>query len=219
MFGFLKKKPIKAKRKTNNLMVSVIMPVYLGEYDGCANERNTRFKQAVDSFINQKYENKQLVIISDGCDIAELIVNDYYRLPSIVFKKIDKQPLFSGNVRAEGVQLAEGDVICYLDSDDILGENHLSVIANAFTNEELDWVYYNDLIYQPKQPIVRDVQLVLGSVGTSAIAHRKDCTASWKGCDNYNHDWLFIKRLIELNPNYQKIVAAEYLVCHIPNIL
>lgn len=222
MFNLFKKKPIptvKDKRNTTDLKISVVMPVYLGEYDGCANNREERFKLAVTSFLNRKYDNCELIIISDGCDIAENICKKFSLSNGIVFEKIDKQPLFSGNVRAKGVEMATGDVICYLDSDDLLGENHLTTIANAFTDEKLDWVYYNDMVYQPTKPISRNVELVLGSVGTSAIAHRKDCIATWKGCDNYNHDWLFIQQLIKHNPNYKKIYGAEYLVCHIPNIL
>lgn len=219
MFKFLKKKTPNPTRKTTDLKISVVMPVYLGYYEGCADGREGRFRLAIRSFFNQKHENKQLIIVSDGCDIAEKIVDEEFCEPSIIFKKIEKQPLFSGNVRAEGIKLASGDVICYLDSDDVLGENHLTAIANGFDDEKLDWVYYNDLIFQPNKPMVRDVQLVLGLAGTSSIAHRADCAATWSGCNNYNHDWLFIKRLIALNPNYKKIFGAEYLVCHIPKVL
>jgi glycosyltransferase involved in cell wall biosynthesis len=43
--------------------VSVIMPVYLGEYDGCASDRETKFKRAINSVIQSSYKNLELVII------------------------------------------------------------------------------------------------------------------------------------------------------------
>lgn len=218
MFGFFKTKKNKiVERNTTNLKISVVMPVYLGEYEGCADNRIERFKSAVISFVNQSYKNSELIIISDGCNIAEMIYNDCLVYDNIVFKKIPKQSLFSGNVRAEGVKIASGDIIGYLDSDDNIGKHHLQTIVDNFTTKPaLDWVYYNDIIAIPKYPITtREVHLALGFIGTSTIAHRKDCEVSWIGCDNYNHDWLFIQKLIAYSNSYIKIYGATYYVNHI----
>lgn len=221
MFNFLKTKKTKVlERKTTDLKISVVMPVYLGEYEGCADNREERFKSAVMSFLANTYPNKELIIVSDGCDIAEKIYNACLVYDNIVFKKIPKQPLFSGNVRAEGVKLATGELICYLDSDDNIGKFHLQTIVNNFTTKPaLDWVYYNDIIYKPnQQPITRETHLVLGFVGTSAIAHRSDCNVSWQCCDNYNHDWLFIQKLMAYSNSYIKIFGATYYVCHLKGV-
>jgi glycosyltransferase involved in cell wall biosynthesis len=219
MLEFLRRKK-KVTRKSKDLMISVVMPVFLGEYEGCASDREEKFKRAVMSFVMQTYKNKELIIISDGCDIAEKIYKDCLIYPNILFKKIKKQPLFSGNVRTQGITEAKGDIICYLDSDDMLGASHLQTIANAFTSDSsLDWVYYNDLLLPPSNmPSVRDVNLFEGSIGTSAIAHWKLLPyGNWKGCDGYGHDWMFIERLMKRNSNYKKIMGTEYYVCHLAN--
>jgi glycosyltransferase involved in cell wall biosynthesis len=222
MFGLFKKKKVeKVARKSKDLKVSVIMPIFLGEYEGCAKDREKKFERAVISFTVQNYKNKELIIISDGCDIAEEIYNKSLVYKDVHFYKIEKQPLFSGNVRNEGIKKATGDIICYLDSDDALGITHLQTIANAFEREnELDWVYYNDLLLPPYQNAsVRDVNVFEGSIGTSSIAHWRTLPyGNWKDCDGYGHDWVFIKRMLEHNPNYKKIMGAEYYVCHLPNI-
>lgn len=220
MFGIFGKKVQPLERKTDNFKISVIMPVFLGDYDGCADNREEKFKSAVISFTRQSYKNCELIIISDGCDGAEKIYNGALVYDNIIFKKIDKQLLFSGNVRAEGLKLATGDIICYLDSDDMFGVNHLKSIATEFKyHSKFDWVYYNDLIIQPNQePINRPVEVIEGSIGTSSICHRKECKATWKGCDGYGHDWSFITQLINQHPSHGKIYGAEYFVCHIPNI-
>lgn len=222
MFGWFKKDKVKVNLVHNNTnpKISVVMPVYLGKYEGCATDRVNKFKSAVMSFIHQSYNNKELIIVSDGCEETTKIVKELFVYDNIFLVSIPKQPLFSGNVRAEGVNNSNGDIICYLDSDDMIGTHHLQTIAQAFENiPELEWVYYNDLILmQNKTPMPRNVELEKGLAGTSCVAHRKYCEASWLNCDNYNHDWLFIEQLIKNNSCRTKIYGAEYYVCHIPNL-
>jgi len=216
MFNFLKNKVLdRTKRKTTDIKVSVIMPVYLGNYEGAADNRVERFKSAVVTFAVQSYKNCELIIISDGCDIAESIYKDCLVYDNIIFKKIKKQPLFSGNVRAEGMKLATGDIICYLDSDDMIGCNHLQTIVSGFSLIDVDYVYYNDVIrVNNQEPIKRSVRLEHGSVGTSTIAHRNDLDCSWVCCNGYGHDWTFINQMLTKYIG-KKIYGAEYLVCHI----
>jgi len=221
MFSFLKKK--KKKVRPSEPKISVIMPVYLGEYKGCATDREQKFKDAIGSFIVQKYKKRELIIVSDGCDIAEDIYYNNFCYDNIKFFKIPKQDTFSGNVRDFGLQKAEGDLICYLDSDDLLGSNHLTVLANGI-KPEIDFVYYNDVILIKDEinfpsSIPRTVNLEHGSIGTSTIAHWKDLNRSWKGLDGYGHDWLFIKSMIHDKLKSKKINGAEYYVTHIPNII
>ena len=55
---------------------SVIMASYLGNYPGCANNREAKFIRSVKSFLNQSYDNKELIIVSDGCEITTLGKNE-----------------------------------------------------------------------------------------------------------------------------------------------
>ena len=132
-----------------HLKVSVIMPSFLGEYENSATDKERKFIRAVNSFLMQQYKNKELIIISDGCEITNKIyennIDDWSALvkkESLILKRIAKQDLFSGNVRDAGLQLATGKAICYLDTDDFFGPSHLSAIANAFTHNDLQWCYF-----------------------------------------------------------------------------
>lgn len=197
------------------------MPSYLGEYEGAASDRETKFLRAVRSFVNQTYQDKELIIVSDGCEITrELLTNNMSEWGSCVdLVCIDKQPLFSGNVRATGVEIASGEIICYLDTDDFLGLNHLQVIANNMRVH--DWVYFDEYLNQGtvKPPAVKSVELLKDSAGTSSIAHLKENAPSWHGCDGYGHDWIFIDRLMNWSKNYKKMYGASYQICHIPRLL
>ena len=60
------------------MKVSVIMPVYLGEYEGCATNREDKFIRAVNSFLQNNLSDSELIIVSDDCLITKNIVNDKF---------------------------------------------------------------------------------------------------------------------------------------------
>ena len=68
------------------MKISVIMPSFLSQYDGCAKNREQKFIRAVDSFIAQTYNDKELVIVADGClKTKNLYEQLYSKNPDIKF--------------------------------------------------------------------------------------------------------------------------------------
>ena len=213
--------------------MSVVMPSYLGDYEGAAGDRREKLIRAINSYNMQSHLNRELIIVSDGCDETVDVAKQFNVNGDIKVIKLPKQPRFSGKLRDEGVKAATGEVICYLDSDDTIGVNHLKTIEDKFYhNDDLQWVYYNDFIFvgAGRPSLMKDVQLEHGSIGTSSIAHRKEIYGkaknlfgrsriTWKGCDGYGHDWTFIQRLMAHDLNHEKIYGCEYIICHIPDKL
>jgi glycosyltransferase involved in cell wall biosynthesis len=200
--------------------ITVLMASFLGNYPNCADDREQKFQRAVNSFLEQSHRNAELIIVSDGCDRTDMLYDVYYKYyPHIRHFRIEKQPLFSGNVRQRGLEEATGKIVTFLDSDDMLGRTHLANINSAFPDKDYDWVYYNDFIYDGVNQIPKIVSLEKGSIGTSSIAHLtclRDKGLSWAGCDGYTHDWKYVERLIKFN-RYKKIYGCSYYICHIPN--
>ncbi len=204
------------------VVLSVIMPSFLGEYEGCASDRENKFIRSVHSFLENSLYDKELIIIGDNCEITESVLNDYFKhelnIGRIKFHQFkNKQKLFSGSLRSKGIELASGEYICYLDTDDILGKNHLSSIYNQVKTENLDWAYFNDFINSDAGLITKKVELKKDSIGTSSIIHRKDKKINWDNCDGYGHDYQFIERLIKWSSKKDKIYGGTYIICHIPN--
>lgn len=202
--------------------LSVVMPSYLGEYEGCASDRENKFIRSVHSFLENSLYDKELIVIGDKCEITECILNEYFKhefnIGRIKFYQFsNKQKLFSGSLRSKGIELASGEYICYLDTDDILGKNHLSSIYNQVKTENLDWAYFNDFINSDAGLITKKVELKKDSIGTSSIIHRKDKKINWDKCDGYGHDYQFIERLIKWSNKKDKIYGGTYIICHIPN--
>jgi glycosyltransferase involved in cell wall biosynthesis len=224
-------KIISQKIKNRNMSdnrISVICASFLGEYDGSADNREQKFRRAVDSFVKQSHREKELIIVSDGCEKTNFIYDSIYsKHPEIKLVKLSKQILFSGNVRQAGLEKATGRITCYLDVDDFLGYNHLANISTCFgEKDDWDWVYYNDYIWKGEKEnpnyIPKLVSLDHGSIGTSSIAHLTSLAKkglSWKGCDGYGHDFAFVQRLMKGFKRYKKIHGCAYYICHIPNLL
>ena len=104
------------------------MQSYLSEYKGSREDPVEKFNRSVESFLMQDHDDKELIIVSDGCEIT----NNTYELEWSMFDNIkliktDKEPnRWVGSKRNYGIEAADGEWITYLDSDDIIIETRLS---------------------------------------------------------------------------------------------
>ena len=208
------------------MRISVIMPVYLEPYevDGrkSASDPEFKFMRAVQSFIEQSFQDAELIIIADGCLKAEAIYKKYFSFEvNIRFKRIEKQSQrYAGKVRQTGIEMAQGEIIIYLDHDDFIGKNHLKIISENFDTDKYGWVYYNDYLIvallKGKDEITfianeRPVSPQLFYIGTSMISHKRNLNVIWP--DGYTHDWRMIESCLLPHLGI-KIPTAEYYVCH-----
>ena len=201
------------------------MASYLGDYSGRSSNPDKKFIRAVKSFLGQTYENCELIIVADGCDKTEKIYNENFKdIEKIKFIKIDKQPVYGAEIRNAGIELADGEIISYLDNDDVIGKKHLELIISEW-DDEIDMMYYDDyLVMSPdfKKLHQRIVETRYGSIGTSSITHRNFNDEKFKQVKNnlkwgtgYGHDFLFLSNLIVNGFMFKKLSKpSQYLVCH-----
>jgi glycosyltransferase involved in cell wall biosynthesis len=196
-------------------MISIIMPSYMGEYPYAAKNRVAKFHRAVSSVLNQSSDDWQLVIISDGCEVTFKEANQY-KSDKVLVSYIEKQPTLSGEPRNEGIKIATGEYICYLDTDDYFGQNHIATLSNAI--QDYDWMWFDDFIYNKQagnfQKRICDINIRFRH-GTSNICHRRSIPVRWTS--GYEHDADVVNQLKRHSLNYAKAEAGEYCVCHIPN--
>lgn len=202
-------------------MISVVLPSYLDEFQRSATNRANKLIRAIESVKSQTYDNWNLIIISDGCQKTIDIYNEFYIDHEKIFCiSIPKQKMFSGFVRQTGVDVAKefkSDITCYLDSDDVFGNEHLQNIINQFQG---NWVYWNDLHWNRKQKVwyERDSRLIWGDIGTSCIAHQSDIPVKWTETHFYQEDQHFIQSLKITYPNPAKIKNCQYYLMHCPDL-
>lgn len=202
--------------------ISVIMPSYLSEYPGSCSGREMKFIRAVNSFFENMYEKKSLVIVSDGCDKTVALYEKYSKdWPGVILVQEPKHEMFSGNVRQAGLDKADGHYIAYLDTDDTIGKNHLFNAVEQMEVNNLDFCWFNDYVKTGHGSVkqMRVTKLHYGACGTSTIAHRKKFhngyIPSWNGCDGYGHDYTFIKKMVDNTEHHKKIHGGMYLVHHL----
>jgi glycosyltransferase involved in cell wall biosynthesis len=201
--------------------VSVIMASFL-QMPNKTNQ-GPKFLRAVKSFINQTYENKELIIVADGCQLTmELYHNNFTQYPNIKIIPIPKQPPYSGEMRNVALTVAMGTVITYLDSDDVIKKDHLQYIVDNF-DDDLGWIYYNDVMVLNKEFTkfyTRIVEPRYGSIGTSSISHKnpKLLENGFTWGNGYGHDFLACLKLNSLGYKFKKIEKTSgYIVCHYYN--
>lgn len=100
--------------------ISVIIPVYKVE---------DYLHKCVDSVINQDYENLEIILVDDGSPDSCPAICDEYAKKDKRIKVIHKQNGGLSDARNAGIDAATGEYIIFLDSDDMLNDNSLGLIA------------------------------------------------------------------------------------------
>lgn len=195
------------------------MPSYLGMYPNCADRREKRFVFAVESFLEQTGANKhELVVVSDGCNKTTEIIKKYNTRKNIKLIEIKRSKPFSGDPHNTGIEMASGDLICYLDTDDFIGPDHLEIIESQFDQKTMDWAYYDDYAYVGRNYFkkrstgffMKEGRMVMG---TCSIVHKKELSVKWG--PGYGHDHNFINTMKKFK--FAKLKKRpQYFVCHIP---
>jgi len=124
------------------IFISVIMPAY---------NRTTLIKDSIDSILKQTYQNYELIVIDDGsdddtCDVVkEIIANNKHVKIKLIELGENSGVSFARN---RGLEKASGEIITYLDSDNIWDESYLSLLNHTYiNNQDCDSVYAGQEIY------------------------------------------------------------------------
>ena len=119
--------------KKKNPSVDIIMPNY---------NKDQFLKEAIDSVVNQKYNNWKLIII-DGAsqDNSKKILREFekkFNNINIIYLHKRKSTAFSRNL---GIRLSKAEYIAFLDSDDYWPENKLSEQIHFMKKFNYDFTY------------------------------------------------------------------------------
>ncbi len=116
------------------MLFSIIIPTY---------NRAATLVTALRSVVEQTFDDWELIIVDDGStDNTETIVNKLMlKHQKINYKKI----IHSGHAAAKnyGIELASGNYITFLDSDDKYRPEHLQTYADIIFQENPDLIHGN----------------------------------------------------------------------------
>lgn len=90
-------------------MISIIVPVYNVE---------KYLERCIESIVNQTYKDIEIILVDDGSPDNCSVICDRYAEKDNRIKVIHKQNGGLINARKSGLEIAQGDYIGFVDSDD-----------------------------------------------------------------------------------------------------
>ena len=117
--------------KNKGALVSILIPVYNIE---------SYVERAVDSAVEQTYRNIEIVLVDDGSDdgsgnICDMLANKY---SNVDIKVIHKENGGLSDARNAGVDIAQGEYIGFVDSDDWIHPRYLEILLSAATKGDVN---------------------------------------------------------------------------------
>lgn len=155
--------------------VSIIIPVYnIKKY----------LRQCLDSVINQSFQNTEIIIINDcSTDGSYNIIEEYQKkYPDISVVSLEKN-LGLGNARNEGLKIATGKYIVFIDSDDWVKPDYIEILYSNITKYNCDLIIANHYTFDDKTKYLKP----------------------------FNHPDMFYNFIIDSAENKQKILTLRMI--------
>ena len=113
------------------MKVSLIIPVFNAE---------DYIEETLQSVLDQSYNDLEIVLIDDGSGpaCAELLENLTSRDEKIILYTQENSGVSSA--RNKGIELATGEIIGFVDADDLLEKEMVERMVKEFSVDEIDWV-------------------------------------------------------------------------------
>ena len=121
------------KKKSNNYLVSVVTVSY---------NQGAFLEMTIKSVLNQNYNKIEYIIIDGGStdNSREIIMKYKDNISKIIFEKDDGP----SDALAKGMSIASGEILYFLNADDILLQNSIKKVINTFKRDKnIDVVYGN----------------------------------------------------------------------------
>ena len=121
-----------------NKLVSVILPVYNVE---------KYLDECYKTVKNQTYENIEIIFVDDGSTDSSGKKCDEYAQNDKRIKVIHKKNAGLGMARNSGLDIATGDYVVFVDSDDFIAENMIEKLMISVQEYDADTVYCSSVRY------------------------------------------------------------------------
>ena len=109
--------------------VSVIVPVYKVEQylDRC-----------LKSLVDQSYSNIEIILVDDGSPDKCYQICEKWAQRDNRIKVIHKANGGLSDARNKGLELAKGEYVCFVDSDDYVAKKYIEILYNLMRNNHTD---------------------------------------------------------------------------------
>lgn len=112
----------------NKLSVTVVVPIYNVE---------KYLRRCVESLLAQDYPSLEIILVDDGSPDKSGSISDEYASIYDNIKVIHKENGGLSSARKAGFDVASGELIAFVDSDDYVSPQYVSRLAESFTDENV----------------------------------------------------------------------------------
>ncbi len=113
----------------HKVKVSIIIPVYNTE---------RYLLKCIESVISQTFSNIEIICINDGSTDKSLeILNDYAQKDNRIIV-LSQENSKQGAARNRGLEIAKGEYITFVDSDDWIEKNYIELLYNAAITDNVN---------------------------------------------------------------------------------
>lgn len=126
----------------NKGLISVIIPVYNVE---------RYLKECIDSVLCQSYKKYEIILIDDGSTDSSPEICDEYVSEYENIRVIHKENKGLSHTRNEGLTVANGEYVYFLDSDDYIDSNAFAMLIEAIEKENSDFLFFDSWSFEDAQ--------------------------------------------------------------------
>lgn len=113
----------------NSIKISVIVPIYNVE---------KYLSRCVDSILNSNYKNLEIILVDDGSTDSCGHICDEYKMKDRRIKVIHKENGGLSDARNKGIDIATGDYISFVDSDDAIDNDMFDYLLKILLENKCD---------------------------------------------------------------------------------
>lgn len=125
-----------------NDLISIIVPVFNVE---------KYLEECLTSIINQTYKNLEIILLNDGSSDNSLNICKKFKAMDNRIRIIDKENSGVSDTRNLGVENSNGKYIMFVDSDDYIDVNMISIMYNTLIENNVDVVRCSNNIVKDKK--------------------------------------------------------------------
>ena len=200
----------------NKPEVSLIIPVYNVE---------SYLKQCLDSVINQTFKDIEIIIVNDcSCDSSLQIIKEYQQKDERIVLINLQENKGQGNARNEGLKIAKGNYITFIDSDDWVRVDYIETLYKTIKEHNVDLAIANISTYNNITGKISHIKFpptIYNNLNTKAIKSIilkqrmiwSSCSKIYKKSFILNNNIFFKQILMEdILFNYEVILKTDNII-------
>ena len=140
-----------------NPLISIIVPVYNVE---------DYLRECLDSIVNQTYKNLDIILVDDGSTDSSGKICDKYVDKDNRIKVIHNENHGVSHSRNCGLDIAKGEYILFIDSDDTVKSNYVFEMIKEVREEDYDLVVSNiiDIFDTESRIRIKNIEKLTGDL-------------------------------------------------------